>query len=460
MRQFYLKHFIFLNLLILCCFFVYLSFLIHHRQIGKFSSTVERIKQSGVMRMITTRSLNTFYLYKGEPTGFEYDLARAFARYLNVELDIVTTGWNNLFTYLDQGKGDFIGAGIAITNERLEKASFSLSYMDVQQQIIHHRLIFGPRNINDLAFRTIHVRRNTSYHYRLAEIKASGIALNYVLYDNVPTEDLIAMVHDREIKFTIADSNIALLNQRYFPDIRIGIPIQKKESLAWAVRKNDPEMLREINRFFVYARGKKILRQIVDKYYEHTKAFDVSELKTFHKRVKTYLPKYQEIIKKEAADHGFDWRLMAAVIYQESRFDPRAKSVTNVEGLMQVTQAAAMEMGIKDRLSPGQSIRAGIKYLNRMYDRFDQIEDEYQRLLFALASYNVGYGHVKDAMAVAREKNLNPLIWDSLKETLPLLAKPAVYQKTKHGYARGWEPVEYVERILTYYDILKQINFS
>ncbi len=460
MKHFYEKYFIFLNLLILCFFFVYLSFLLHHKNLGVPDSSVERIKKSGTLRLITTRSINTFYLYKEEPTGFEYDLAREFARYLQVDLDIVTPGWNNLFAYLDQGKGDFIAAGIAITKESLEKAAFSIPYMSIQQRVIHHYLIFGPKNIDDLAERTIHVRRNTSYHSRLKEIKASGIDIEYILHDNVPTEDLIAMVNDREIKFTIADSNIALLNQRYFPDIRIGIPVQEKESLAWAVRKNDMEMLKEINRFFLYAKEKGILKQIIEKYYENTRDFDVADVKTFHERMKTRLPIFQEIIEAEAVKHGFDWRLMAAVVYQESRFDPDATSFTNVKGLMQVTHTTAREMGIKNRTNPKQSIKAGISYLNRMYERFHHIEDEYQRMIFALASYNVGYGHVLDAMAIARQKGLNPLVWQSLKKTLPLLSKPKIYKKTKHGYARGWEPVQYVERVLTYYDILKQIDFS
>ncbi len=162
----------------------------------------------------------------------------------------------------------------------------------------------------------------------------------------------------------------------------------------------------------------------------------------------------------EAEKYGFDWRLMAAVVYQESRFDPGAKSVTHVKGLMQVTRAAAEELGITDWNKPAQSIRAGIKYLDQMYNRFEQIENRYQRMLFALASYNVGYGHVLDAMDIARDKGLNPHVWNSLKQTLPLLSKREYYNKTKHGYARGWEPVQYVKRILTWYDILKQIKFS
>ncbi|HSL61837.1 MAG TPA: membrane-bound lytic murein transglycosylase MltF [Desulfotignum sp.] len=460
MKQFYFKHFIFLNLLILCSFFVYLSFLQLQKGLGKSPDTLDRIQQSGVLRMITSDSLTNYYLYNGEPAGFEYDLAQAFARYLNVDLDIVTPGWNHLQIYLDLGKGDFIGAGMAVTSDRIEQVNFSIPYIEVEQQIVHHALVFGPKDIDDLAFRTIHVSRNSSYHFRLEEIRASGIDVHYVLHDNITAEDLIAMVHDREIKFTVADSNVALLSQRHLPDIRVGIPIQKKESVAWAFRKEDLSMLQEANRFFLQARKTGLLQQVFDKYYGHIREFDVSELKTFHNRVKIHLPKYQDIIQTYADKHGFDWRLVAAVVYQESRFDPNAKSFTNVEGLMQVTQAAAMEMGIKDHTDPAQSVRAGIKYLNRMYDRFDQIEDEYQRLLFALASYNVGYGHVLDAMALAREKGLNPLVWDSMKKTLPLLSKPEFHEKTRHGYARGWEPVEYVERILTWYDILKQIDFS
>jgi len=460
MKSFFSKHFIFLTLLGLCACFVYLCYLLHHRNLGPVPGTLERIQKSGVLRLITTRSLNNFYLYKGEPAGFEYELAREFARFLHVDLDVVTPGWSNLLIYLDLGKGDFVGAGMSITRERMEKVRFSIPYMEVQQQVIHHALVFGPKDIQDLAFRTIHVRRDTSYHYRLQEIKASGIDVRYVLHDNVPTEDLIAMVHDREIKFTIADSNIARLNQRHMPDIRVGIPIQKKESLAWAARKNDPEMLEQINRFFLYARETGKLKEIVNKYYGRPKEFDVSEIKTFHKRVQKYLPEYRNIIETQSKKFGFDWRLVAAVVYQESRFDPAAKSMTHVEGLMQVTRATAGEMGIDDRLDPVQSIRAGIRYLHQMYDRFEDIEDGYQRLLFALASYNVGFGHVLDAMAIAGDRGLDPRKWESLKKTLPLLSRPEFYKKTKHGYARGWEPVRYVERILAWYDILKQMDFS
>ncbi|MDD9304831.1 MAG: membrane-bound lytic murein transglycosylase MltF [Desulfobacter sp.] len=460
MRPFLKKHSIFITLIGLSLGFIWVSILIHTRELGQSLNTVEKIQQAGKLRLITANGMNTYYYYGGQPTGFEYDLAMAFAEYMNVELDIVTPGWNNIFTYLDQGKGDFIAAGIAITRQRLEHADFSIPYMTIQQRIIHHNLVFGPQNIDDMIFRTFHVRRSTSYHSRLSQIKDSGIDLKYILHDNTPTEELIAMVHDRQIKFTIADSNLALLNKRYFPDIAIGIPIQEKESLAWAVRKDDSEMLREVNRFFLYANEKGILKKITEKYYENIKNFDVYELKKFHQRIQTRLPKYKDVIVEESAKYEFDWRLVASVVYQESHFDPRAKSFTNVRGLMQVTHATAKEMGISNRLDPNESIKAGIKYLNLMYQRFNYIEDEYQRLLFALASYNVGYGHVLDALKIAEQKGYDTQTWQALKKTLPLLSKASYYKKTQHGYARGWEPVRYVTRILTYFDILKQKTLS
>jgi len=460
MRLFFLKHFILIHIVFLCMVFVIISALIHNKNLGTESGTVERIQQAGKLRLITSNSINTYYYYEKKPTGLEYDLAMEFAKYLNVDLDIVTPGWNNMFAYLDQGKGDFIASGLAITKERLDDATFSIPYMTIQQRVVHHNLVFGPKNIDDMMFRTFHIRRGTSYHSRLEKIKASGIDFNYILHDNIPTEDLIAMVHNREIKFTIADSNIALLSQRYYPDIQIGIPIQEKESLAWAVHKNDTEMLAEINRFFLYANENGILKNIIDKYYENTQDFDVYELKKFHERIQDRLPKYIKIIQEESEKYNFDWRLVAAIVYQESHFNPNAKSFTNVRGLMQVTSAAAKEMGITNRLNPEQSIRAGIKYLDKMYQKFAHIQDNYQRILFALASYNIGYGHVMDALGIAEKKGLDMDTWQTLKITLPLLSKSQYYQTTKHGYARGWEPIQYIERILTYFDILKQKTIS
>ncbi len=459
MKTFYFKYFITIHIIGLLFLFLFWSVLLHHQEFGSDLTSVERIKKTGVLRLITNNSINTYYYYGGKPAGFEYDLAKAFADFLNVELDVVTPGWNNMFSYLEEGKGDFIAAGLAITKDRLKRVLFSIPYSEIQQHIVHHELVFGPKNIEDLTFRTLHIRRGTSYHSRLEEIKKSGVNFNYILHDNIPTEELIRMVYDREIKFTVADNNIAYLNQRYYPEIRIGIPIQGKESLAWAVNKNDLKMIEQINQFFLYANEKGILKRITDKYYSNIQDSDPFDLKKFHQRIEYRLPKYKDIIVAESAKYGLDWRLVAAVVYQESHFNPKARSFTNVRGLMQVTAATAEEMGIQNRQKPSQSIKAGIKYLDKMIKKFDYLDDEYERIQFALASYNIGYGHVTDAIKIAKKSGLDSTKWQSLKKTLPLLSKSKYYKKTKYGYARGWEPVQYVERILNYFDILKQKEF-
>lgn len=264
------------------------------------------------------------------------------------------------------------------------------------------------------------------------------------------------MVAERNIAFTVADSNIALLNRRYYPDIRIGVPIEEEEPLAWAVRQGEGALLREMNEFFETIELDGTLAGLYEKYYGTVEVFDYFDLKKFHERLETRLPKYAKIIKRESKKAGFDWRLVAALVYQESHFNPRARSHTGVRGLMQVTLATAGEMGIDNRLDPQQSLMAGIRYLDKLYDRFDDIDDPEQRMLFAMGSYNIGYGHLRDAQKIAESEGLDPQRWSSMKQVLPYLMQREYHRHTRYGYARGRETVRYVDRILTYYDILKQ----
>jgi len=177
------------------------------------------------------------------------------------------------------------------------------------------------------------------------------------------------------------------------------------------------------------------------------------DLRKYHRRLKTRLPKYKDIIQQAAREHGFDWALIAAIVYQESHFDPMAMSITGVQGLMQLTNITAEEMGVTDRLDPEQSITGGVRYLKKLYKRYPEI-DGFDRMLFTLASYNVGLGHIRDAQEVARRMDLGPHSWISLEHTLPLLRYRKYYGKSRYGYCRGTEPVRYINRILTYYDIL------
>lgn len=450
------KYFIPVGLGFLLSFCLIISVLIHNKNIGAPKTALERIKKTGILRLITDNSIHTYHFYNGQPTGFEYELALGFADYLNVDLDVVIPGWNNMFPSLEQGKGDFIAAGLVITKEGLSKVSYSIPYMTSRQHIIYNHKDPNPLTLEDLKPLTIHINRGTPYHFRINELIKSGIPLTYTLYENVSTEELIRMVHDREIKYTIAANTIALINQKYYPNIRIGIPIREKENLAWAVSKKDTEMLEQVNQFLLYAEQTGLLKKLTDKYFSASNTHDPYDLKKFHQKIDLRLPEYKQLMYKEAIKYGLDWKLMVAIAYQESQLDWDAGGFKNAKGLMQVTSIAAKEMGISNHFNPLENIKAGIQYFDKMMKKFDYIEENAEKIPFALASYNIGYGHVQDAMKIAEDMGLDPNKWQSLKKTLPLLSKSSYYTRAKHGYSRGIESVQYVEKTLTYYDILKQ----
>ncbi len=420
-------------------------------------TSLSRILNRGKITVITDNSAHGYYIYREASMGFEYDLAKAFADYIGVELDVITPGWDAIFTALKSDKGDFIASSLTRTENREARVDFSREYMAVQQQVVVRKGNAGLDKIDDLNGETVHIRSRTSYHERLRTLKERGISVTVRLHENIPTEEFLRQVQTREIDLTVADSNIIQLNRRYYPDIYPAFPISEKQSLGWAVKTGDRALLEKINEFFEHIKETGTYAKIYNRYYAGTEIFDYVDIKKFHRRLKTRLPKYQDTIAAIAKKHDFDWRLIAALIYQESHFDPRAKSYSGALGLMQLTQITAKEMGVQDRLDPTASIEGGIKYLHTLYHRFDKIPPQ-ERIKFAMASYNVGYGHVRDAQLIARKQNLTPTSWKTMETVLPLLRYPKYYQQTRYGYARGTEPVRYIKRIYKYYDILRMKN--
>jgi membrane-bound lytic murein transglycosylase F len=420
--------------------------------------TIERIREAGNITVITRNNAHCYYTYRDNPMGFEYDLAKAFSEYLGVKLKVITPAWLELIDALNSGEGDFIAASMTITPSREQLVDFSDEYLAIQQHVIIHN---NSRidDLEDLEGETIHVRRGTSYEERLNELRAEGVGIKVQLHEDMPTEELIRMISEREIGVTIADSNVALLNRRYYPDVRVAFPIEEQQSLGWAVKKGEVALRLKINEFLDKIKEDGTFAKIYEKYYANVEIFDYVDLKKYHQRLKTRFPKYEEAVKKAAKRHGFDWRLIVAMIYQESHFNPMAISFTGVRGMMQLTMETAKEMGIANRLDPEQSIVGGVKYLKRLYKRYNDAKEP-DRMLIALAGYNVGHGHILDAQEIAKQRNLDPNSWSSLEEILPLLRYPKYYRKTKNGYCRGTEAVRYVNRILTYYDILKREAIS
>ena len=433
--------------------FVFLSLVIF-ASCGR-GKVLERIESSGEITVLTRNNAHCYYIYRDMPMGFEYDLAKAFSKYLGVKLKIVTPTWEGLDDSLENEEGDFIASSMTITEQRKKLLDFSDPYLSVQQIAVLHKNNYQLKEIADLKGKTIHVRRGTSYEERLTELRDRGLDIDIKLHDDMPTEELIGMVARRKIEVTIADSNIGALNRRYYPDVKMAFPIEEPQSLGWAVKKGERGLLDKINGFFRKIREDGFLLKTYEKYYAHVEIFDYVDLKRYHERIRIRLPEYEGIIRKAASRYGFDWRLIAAVIYQESHFDPGARSFTGVEGMMQLTRETAEEMGIEDRGDPEQSIMGGVKYLYKLYKRLNNASAP-DKLLIALASYNVGHGHILDAQKIAIKKGLDPHSWSVLEKVLPLLRYPEYYKKSRHGYCRGTEPVRYVKRILVYYDILKR----
>lgn len=416
---------------------------------------MKRIKETGELIVLTRNNGHCYYIYQDKKMGFEYDLAKAFADYLGVKLKIRVTEWESLIDEILKGKGDIIAASMTVTPLRQDVVDFSNEYLSVQQRIIIHKESTWVKEIKDLKGKIIHVRRGTSYQERLNGLNEEGFEIEIKEHDDVPTEELIRQVAKKEIEITVADSNIALLNRRYYPDIQIAFPIEEPQSLAWAAKKGEKALLDKINNFFETIKSDGTFAKIYEKYYAGVEIFDYLDLKKFHERIETRLPKYEGIIKKTAKKYGFDWRLIAAMIYQESHFDEKARSYTGVRGIMQLTLPTAEEMGVSDRLNPEESIVAGVRYLKKLHKKYEKVEGR-DRILINLASYNVGHGHILDAQKLALQMGLDPYKWSSLEKTLPLLRFKKYYEKSKNGYCRGTEPVRYVNRILTYYEILKR----
>jgi membrane-bound lytic murein transglycosylase F len=388
--------------------------------------------------------------------GFEYDLVNAFADYLGVKLEIIIAEqWDEMIPALMDGGGELIAASMTITPKRKEQVAFSNGYMAIQQYIIVHRDNTGIKKAEDLAGKTVHVRKGTSYQERLEALKKDGIDLTIELQDNTPTEELIQQVAEKTVEVTVADENIALLNRRYYPKAILAGPISESEQLGWALNVNGHKLLERVNKFFNTIKKNGKFAEIYNKYYAHIDLFDYVDLRTYHRRLISRLPLYSSIIQKAAKKHDLDWRLIASQIYQESHFNPEAISYAEAHGLMQLSKSTAESLGVEDIFDPEQNINAGVQHLRNLYDYFNEADGS-DRLFIALATYNVGQGHMLDARNLARKMQMDPNKWSSLVITLPLLSVHKYYKNARYGYCRGKEPINYVKQIMIYYDILKR----
>ncbi len=421
------------------------------------SASLSRILERGYINIGTIFGPTNFYTTANGFAGFEYELAKSYADSLKVELRIIPSySLDELFIKLNTGKVDVLAASLSITDKRLQRFRFAPSYETISQKLVFKQGNIRPRKVADLTGKLM-VTSGSSYVENLEKLKSSHPNLSWQETAEFDSEELLAKVMSGEIDYTIIDSNNLAINRRYYPEISIGFTIEQPQQLAWMVSKNSADdILASLIEFFGIVHHDGTLLALDDKYYGHIEKFNYVETRTFIKAVETTLPKYQELFKKHAQD--IDWRLLAAISYQESHWNPTARSYTGVRGMMMLTLATAKQMGIKSRLDTEQSIRGGAKYFKRMIDMMPDRIPSPDRIWFALASYNVGFGHLNDARIITQRQGGDPDRWVEVKKRLPLLQQKKYYKNTKHGYARGEEPVHYVDNIRRFYDTLRWLD--
>ena len=428
-----------------------------HKDIKPPVIRVESIIKRGVLRVATRNAPTTYYHGPLGSKGFEYDLAKDFADYLNVDLEVIV--YDSIADILEAVKTqqvDLAAAGITKTNARLKSFLFGPTYQEIEQQVICNREHKAPKKITDLANRDIHVISQSSYVERLKELAKTYPALKWTEHKNTSTEALIHQVANGDIECVISDSNIVKLNQRYFPNLKTGLSITDKQSLAWVINKDSATLKQVLNDWFVQYKALNQLSLLEQHYYYYVPIFDYVNIRALHRRIESRLPKYQPFFEQAAEQHDLNWILLAAQSYQESHWNPKAKSPTGVRGMMMLTLPTAKQVGIKSRIDAEQSINGGAIYMSSLIGRLPESIPDRTRIWYGLAAYNIGMGHLYDARNLARKLGKNPDSWDDMQEVLPLLANKKYYSRLRYGYARGSEPVEYVKRVRHYRDILEK----
>lgn len=418
---------------------------------------LERIQSAGKLSVITFNGPTTYFEGNQGPDGFEYELAEAFADYLGVKLEIkIADQFDQIMPAVKAAKVDMAAAGLSITEERKKYFLFSKPYQTIKQQVVDRS---GgnkrPRAAKNLVGREIMVTAGSSHVERLNTLKEKLPELSWQETNTETPENLLVKVWDKQLDLTIADSNIVSVVRQFYPDLRVAFSLPPSDKLAWMFTlSNDTSLLDEANKFLKKMKSSGELDRLIDRYYGPSSQFNYVNTKTFLEQIKYVLPAYRELFQKAEKDTGIDWRLLAAQAYQESHWKADAVSPTGVRGIMMLTKATAKRLKVEDRRDPEESIEGGARYLKIMMESLPKRIKQPDRLWFALAAYNVGLGHLEDARVLTQKAGDDPNVWLDVRKHLPLLAKPEWHKKTRHGYARGYEPVAYVNRIRGYYAIL------
>ncbi|MCS3903083.1 membrane-bound lytic murein transglycosylase F [Methylohalomonas lacus] len=420
---------------------------------------LEHIRETGVLQVITRSSPTTYYTDANGPAGMEYELARQFADELGVELQmIVARGAGDIEPILQNGRADLAAAGLAATELRRQKLRFGPTYLEIRQQLVYRPGTRKPDSLAELDGR-LGVVTGSALEERLQQLQTEHAELQWTSYRNKSQQELLEMVANGELDYTVANANEIAHARRYYADVAVAFDLSEALEVAWALAADDdPSLYEAVQHFFEAQRASGQLAELRERYQGTIREFDYVDTRTFLQRIAERLPRYRADFRAAADAEGFDWRLLAAVAYQESHWDPDALSPTGVRGMMMLTRTTAERVGVDDRTDAQQSIHGGARYLREVVGKFPERIPEPDRLWLALAAYNIGFGHLEDARRLTEARGGDPDRWADVRDHLPLLSQKKWYTQTRYGYARGREPVQFVRNVRGYYAVLTWLD--
>ena len=414
-------------------------------------------QETGVLEVATRNGATTYYLDRHQnPIGPEFSLVSRFA-----ESKGWTVNWTmhdstaEVLQALEAGNTHLAAAGLTHLPSRTERFTRGPAHTEITEQLVCHRDMRPmPRKPESMPEVSIAVTADSSYVETLNKLASAHEGITFTEDDSRTTEVLLSEVAEQDIDCTVADSNIVQVMRRHFPHLEVAMNLTQGNNLGWYLPAGSDDLAGTTREWMNSTDGDEAIGYIESRYYAYIGEFDFVDLRALNRRIDERLPDFIDRFAEAETTTGMPADLLAALSYQESHWDPAAVSPTGVRGIMMLTRNTAESLGVMDRLDPVAAIDGGARYLADRHRRLPETIPEPDRTFLALASYNIGRGHLLDARQLARELGKNPDSWDDMKEVLPLKADKRYYPSTRYGYARGYEPVHYVQRIRNYRDVI------
>jgi len=419
-------------------------------------SLLDRITRTGEIAIVTRNTPASFYYGADEPRGIEYELARGFAQRLGVRLRIFTS--DQVYDTVAARKAQIAAASLTVADARKDVVTFGPGYQTIQPQVIYRLGGKRLRDLDDLLGSRLEVVAQSSHAALLEQLRAEVPTLSWVEDSTASSEELVRRVAAGDIDYTIADSHLFAVLRHFYPDLRVAFSLGRESQVAWALPRGEDSLRESIAAYFAEIEATGELDKILDRYYFASREFDYVGSRAFITHVNTRLPRYRDYFIEAEHSTGIDWRLLAAIAYQESHWNPGAVSPTGVRGIMMLTEHTAEMMEVVDRDDARGSIIGGAHYFSRVLRKIPDRIGMPDRYWLGVAAYNLGFGHLEDARILTQSVGANPDKWDQVRDRLPLLNDEQWYRRVQRGYAPGQTAVTYVDNIRRYYEILMWID--